>query len=355
MSGQLQTIWETLGIEPTADKRAIRHAYACKCRECHPEDHPEEFRLLHQSYEQALDWADKKKEPHTPKRGGENESFSHGQGDKLLRDGGEREKASESSLSPECWDKQLRDGGEREEASENTLSPECWDELLRDEDEGEKTSERTHSPECRGEQMRAGGEDKQASERVLSPKRWDELLERGMEENASFPVSPDPFSWQQVDRTQFSAAALTGLEELLEQMKLLESFCRDHPPQDDSDWKQLMERWDLLGYSRLFRQLGENPCYFQMLFDWLNAERGRLHIPTIIGLLRIYQMKKRIIGHPWRARRYEKKIPELRRITYEFIFYQSIWDAELFLEKFNMYGLRGKKKARSELRMKKEV
>ena len=75
MSGQLQTIWETLGIEPTADKRAIRHAYACKCRECHPEDHPEEFRLLHQSYEQALDWADKKKEPHTPKRGGENEFF----------------------------------------------------------------------------------------------------------------------------------------------------------------------------------------------------------------------------------------------------------------------------------------
>ena len=78
MSGQLQTIWETLGIEPTADKRIIRHAYACKCREFHPEDHPEKFRLLHQSYEQALDWADKKKEPHTPKRGGENESFSHG-------------------------------------------------------------------------------------------------------------------------------------------------------------------------------------------------------------------------------------------------------------------------------------
>ena len=308
MSGQLQTIWETLGIEPTADKRAIRHAYACKCRECHPEDHPEEFRLLHQSYEQALDWADKKKEPHTPKRGGENEFFSHGQ-----------------------WDELLRDEGEREEASENTLSPECWD-----------------------EQLRAGGEDKQASERVLSPKRWDELLERGMEENASFPVSPDPFSWQQVDRTQFSAAALTGLEELLEQMKLLESFCRDHPPQDDSDWKQLMERWDLLGYSRLFRQLGENPCYFQILFDWLNAERGKLHIPTIIGLLRIYQMKKRIIGHPWRARRYEKKIPELRRITYEFIFYQSIWNAELFLEKFNMYGERGKKKARSVLLIKTE-
>ncbi len=61
-------------------------------------------------------------------------------------------------------------------------------------------------------------------------------------------------------------------------------------------------------------------------------------------------MKKRIIGHPWRARRYEKKIPELRRITYEFIFYQSIWNAELFLEKFNMYGERGKKKARSELK-----
>ena len=60
MSGQHQTIWEILGIGPTREKRVIRHAYARKCRECHLEDYPEEFQLLHQAYEQALIYADKK-------------------------------------------------------------------------------------------------------------------------------------------------------------------------------------------------------------------------------------------------------------------------------------------------------
>ena len=37
------SIWEVLGIAPTTDKAAIRHAYAQKTRTCHPEEDPEGF------------------------------------------------------------------------------------------------------------------------------------------------------------------------------------------------------------------------------------------------------------------------------------------------------------------------
>lgn len=52
------SIWKTLGIEPTTDKRAIRKAYASKTREIHPEEKPEEFRRLHEAYQAALGYAD---------------------------------------------------------------------------------------------------------------------------------------------------------------------------------------------------------------------------------------------------------------------------------------------------------
>lgn len=51
-------IWETLGIEPTRDKKIIRRAYAAKTKEIHPEEKPEEFRRLHEAYQAALGYAD---------------------------------------------------------------------------------------------------------------------------------------------------------------------------------------------------------------------------------------------------------------------------------------------------------
>ena len=39
--------WEILGISPTTDLAAIRHAYAEKTRACHPEEDPEGFDKLH--------------------------------------------------------------------------------------------------------------------------------------------------------------------------------------------------------------------------------------------------------------------------------------------------------------------
>lgn len=50
-------IWELLEIEPTTDKKAIRRAYAAKSRVIHPEEKPEEFKLLHMAYEAAMRYA----------------------------------------------------------------------------------------------------------------------------------------------------------------------------------------------------------------------------------------------------------------------------------------------------------
>lgn len=47
-------IWNTLGIEPTKDKKAIVAAYRAKLVEVNPEDKPEEFKALRAAYEEAL-------------------------------------------------------------------------------------------------------------------------------------------------------------------------------------------------------------------------------------------------------------------------------------------------------------
>lgn len=51
-------IWEILGIEPTTDKKIIKKAYAAKTKEIHPEEKPEEFKVLYEAYQTALGWAD---------------------------------------------------------------------------------------------------------------------------------------------------------------------------------------------------------------------------------------------------------------------------------------------------------
>lgn len=308
MNKQQQGIWALLGIQPTADKRAIRHAYARKCRDCHPEDHPEEFRQLHQAYEQALSCADDEGKP--------------------LSSMGKTQKRADRS----------------EEYIEADASAKHRDELPphSSSDTGETTGRAFFRKDPGG--LSDPSDTGSAAGQMLSRKDWDELLARGMEESTLFSDGPDPLSWQQPEQIGDPSAAHTESEEeeLLEQMKLLEAFSKAHPPQDDCAWQQLMERWDLLADSSLFRRLGEKPCCFQILFDWLNAERGRLDITTVIGLLRIYQIKGRILGHPWKSRRYARRMPELSRLTYEFVFYQSLWDADLFLEKFKLYGERKK-------------
>ena len=53
--GNMSDIWEVLGIEPTSDKKIIKKAYAKKVKTCHPEEHPEEFKLLYDAYQAALE------------------------------------------------------------------------------------------------------------------------------------------------------------------------------------------------------------------------------------------------------------------------------------------------------------
>ena len=53
----LDWIFKPLGIEETKDKKRIRKAYAQKIKECHPEEHPEEWQRLHQAYKEALNYA----------------------------------------------------------------------------------------------------------------------------------------------------------------------------------------------------------------------------------------------------------------------------------------------------------
>ena len=50
-----KTPWQVLGLSgPTADKKAIKRAYAQQVKLYHPEDHPEEFQALQAAYQAAL-------------------------------------------------------------------------------------------------------------------------------------------------------------------------------------------------------------------------------------------------------------------------------------------------------------
>lgn len=62
-------IWDVLRIEPTTDKRAIKKAYACRAKEIHPEENPEEFRVIYEAYQGALRYASLKGKRMTLGRG----------------------------------------------------------------------------------------------------------------------------------------------------------------------------------------------------------------------------------------------------------------------------------------------
>ena len=53
-----KTPWQVLGLSgPTADKKAIKRAYAQQVKLYHPEEHPEEFQALQAAYQEALNRA----------------------------------------------------------------------------------------------------------------------------------------------------------------------------------------------------------------------------------------------------------------------------------------------------------
>ena len=49
--------WKVLGIEPTDDINVINHAYAIISKTSHPEDNPEKFKIIHDAYKEAKEYA----------------------------------------------------------------------------------------------------------------------------------------------------------------------------------------------------------------------------------------------------------------------------------------------------------
>lgn len=54
-------IWQILGISYTTDINEIKQAYARRAKECHPEEHPEEFNRLQKAYKSAVQVAKSRK------------------------------------------------------------------------------------------------------------------------------------------------------------------------------------------------------------------------------------------------------------------------------------------------------
>ena len=71
-----------LGIEPTRDKHQIRKAYAAMASQCHPETNPEEWKILHDAYKNALEYA----EGQVVKSSGTSGGFGWGYGKKSPED-----------------------------------------------------------------------------------------------------------------------------------------------------------------------------------------------------------------------------------------------------------------------------
>ena len=55
----IESIWDILGIDPTTDKKKIKKAYAEKTKVYHPEDYPEEFKIVQEAYQWAMKYTSK--------------------------------------------------------------------------------------------------------------------------------------------------------------------------------------------------------------------------------------------------------------------------------------------------------
>ena len=51
------TIWQTLGIPQTTDQKQIKKVYAARVKNCHREEKPEEWAVLHDAYQRAIQYA----------------------------------------------------------------------------------------------------------------------------------------------------------------------------------------------------------------------------------------------------------------------------------------------------------
>ena len=62
MSIEGENIYDILGVDRNADKRTIKQAYANLVKQYHPEEQPEEWKRIHDAYEQAMKNASEQKQ-----------------------------------------------------------------------------------------------------------------------------------------------------------------------------------------------------------------------------------------------------------------------------------------------------
>lgn len=117
-------IWEILGISPVRDKRQIKRAYAARTKEIHPEDAPEEFRLLYAAYQAALQYA-------------ENPAYEEDGSSALMPDGEERARSGDAHAlqEPESTEPEKGDESVPEREAAKAGQDEAPDEIIREEDE----------------------------------------------------------------------------------------------------------------------------------------------------------------------------------------------------------------------------
>ncbi|XCP83956.1 J domain-containing protein [Roseburia hominis] len=112
--------YEVLGIEETYEIKRIKKAYAAKSREYHPEDHPEEFQVLHAAYEEAIaraKWEKAKAEVEAAARENEN-----GRDREEVEEAFSKEEASNVEEAGRTFTEQGSNGWESENNSEVEFS-----------------------------------------------------------------------------------------------------------------------------------------------------------------------------------------------------------------------------------------
>lgn len=177
----------------------------------------------------------------------------------------------------------------------------------------------------------------------IPAEKWEELLNQETEEEkhpASLPLEQGVSKPEAIRQPQDRV----DTEILLDQMKELEALCQESAFQSEQDYPALMERWDALAESELFREYGHSPFFTSKLFAWLEQERGELHMPTMIGLCRIYHVIEmnqvsRWKLKQWKNKRAMKKYPEIRFLMYEIIGYDKVWERDVYAKQLFAYGM----------------
>lgn len=162
-------IWGLLGINPTADRKAIRSAYAAQSRLHHPEEEPEYFVELSQAYKQALDFAgtaDTEVKSKENQRGRENKSSAANREDRNIADDKYVEKNRKA--------KEDRNR-ENRKAARDTVDKE------NQEDEGSSESVKSNDTESGRIHSGAGDEEKEAEASLLE--RLADAQEKAIQES----------------------------------------------------------------------------------------------------------------------------------------------------------------------------